>query len=792
MDVMALTEVGLGDAPRVGRKAAVLGGLLAAGFAVPAGWCVSAEQLEEAFGPGGDSQVLRKCLAEVVAEAGATPLAVRSSGVAEDLAGMSYAGQYESVLNRRGLDEVCAAVRICWESGLSERVAVYQGGARGTGVGVLIQEMVDADVAGVAFSVNVLTRDPDEVVVNAVGGLGEALMSGEATAEEWTFKAGTATRTRPEGVATPRQIVEVAELAKAVERWAGAPQDIEWAFHGGKLWLLQARPVTGLRGDLVPHVPIPVEIPPGTSMRDPNFDRPWTPFAGSVFLPVFTEGSPYVFAFTTGARPKPVLIGGWPYVNQQVGSAVELVAKLEEIAKRVAAGDTVRIVEQWEGGWKAEVRGDVERLRATSLSALDDAGLAAHLEAVRAAFGRHHLRYFKLTGASASLLGHLGAACAELLGWDSAKTLELRGGLEGDHVQATSLLGDLARIAARIPASRAAVERGELPEDPEFREAFAAYVDSYGHRTTGFTLTDPTLAEQPSVLLGLVRARLDVPGDLAAERERLAARREAAVAEARAALAGKTEADRERFERCLAGSDISAPVRDEKSFYAVSLWGLLRYAMLEAGRRLVEAGALRVRDDVLFLEYGEVLAALSGEVLADGAVQTRKGEYAWALAHPGPPMLGAPPTPPVPEPGMTPPTPAAVAIMAASEWTMRVFGAGASAARQEEHTLHGVAASAGHYTGSARIIRSAAEFGKLRAGEVLVCPETTAQWAMLFPSVGALVTERGSLLSHPAVLAREYGVPAVVATRSATTFFADGDLITVDGSAGTVRRETRS
>ncbi|MEU5210237.1 PEP/pyruvate-binding domain-containing protein [Streptomyces sp. NPDC020742] len=790
MGVLALSQTGLADVPAAGRKAAVLGELTQAGFDVPAGWVLGTELLAAAFGPGGDRSRLRESVAEILTEAGDAPLAVRSSGVAEDLEGMSYAGQYESVLNCRGLDDVLDAVRTCWESGSSERLTAYQGDAQGGGVAVLVQEMVDADVAGVAFSVNVLTADPDEVVISAVRGLGERLMSGEATAEEWAVRDGAARRTSgEEKVADEALVLQVAELARAVADRFGAPQDVEWAVTDGRLRLLQARPVTGLPDELVPHVPIPVEVPPGSSMRDPNFDRPWTPFVRSTFLPVFTRAAPHVFAFTTGATPRPAVIGGWPYVTLRPDTMSELVARLEEIAGRFAADEPLELVNQWEDGWKTECATAVAELRAVDPAALDNPSLTAHFHRLLDAFATLHDRYFRLSGASAGLLGRLGATCAELLGWDAAKTLRLRGGLVGDHVPATSGVGDMARYAAGRPGVRAALEAGERPADPGFDALFTAYLAAYGHRTAGFTLAEPTLAEQPEVLLGMVGAQLDAPYDLDAERTRLDERRAAAVAEARTALAGRPEADRERFERCLRGSDISAPIRDEKSFYAVSLWALLRYAVLEAGSRLVAAGMLTAREDVMFLEQQEVLAALAGQAPAEGLVRRRRGEHAWALAHPGPQLLGQPPAPPRPEPDMTPPSEAAQAVMRAAEWSMGVFGAGAATARQEEDTLHGVAASAGRRTGRARIITGVADFGRLRAGEVLVCPETTAQWAILFPAVGALVTDRGSLLSHPAIIAREYGVPAVVATRTATAFLRDGDLVTVDGNTGTVRRE---
>jgi pyruvate,water dikinase len=782
-----LSGIRLSDAPRVGRKAAMLGELKAAGFTVPDGWAVDAEGLDELFRAGADTAALRAELGDALAGLGDVPVAVRSSGIAEDLEGMSYAGQYESLLDVRGVDAVLDAVRTCWESGFSERVAAYRGDAPAGKVAVLVQAMVPAQAAGVAFSVNPLTADPGEVVISAVRGLGERLMAGEATADEWSVRDGEARHTSgAEEAIGAEQAREIAALARSVAGHFGVPQDVEWAICDGVVYLLQARPITGLPADLVPHVAIPVEVPPGFSTPDRNTDRPWVPMERSIYVPVLAAASPHVFAFTTGAVPQVNIIGGWPYVTNTPDTAAALVERLERIAAKVADGEPERLVERWNTEWRPEIAARTAELREVDLTGLTDEELAGHLREVHEVFTDMHDRYFRLTGAAIVLLGRLGVACAELLGWDPARTLRLRGGLTGDHVPATAGLGDLARLAASRPETRAALEAGEVPTDPEFTAAFDAYVHSFGHRTVGFTLTEPTLAERPEIIRNLVKAQLDAPYDLEAERARLAERRDAAVRAARTELAGREPADLERFDTALAGSDLSTPVRDEKVFYAVSIWALVREAVLELGTRLAAAGTLADQGQVFFLEIGEALDALEGRPPSPDVIRRRRGEHAWALAHPGPPYYGEPPQPITPEPGMAPPSAAAMAIMHIAEWSMRMLG-GARPGTAEGGALQGVAASAGRYTGPARVITGIAEFGKLRAGDVLVCPETTAQWAMLFPSVGALVTDRGSLLSHPAIIAREYGVPAVVATGTATSVFHDDQILVVDGTAGVVR-----
>jgi phosphohistidine swiveling domain-containing protein len=405
-------------------------------------------------------------------------------------------------------------------------------------------------------------------------------------------------------------------------------------------------------------------------------------------------------------------------------------------------------------------------------------------------FADLHDKYFTLASAGIVLLGELGVTCAEVLGLGPAQTLELLGGLVGDHVQATARLGDLARMAAANPRLSVTLAPGtadpaRLEEvDGAFAAAFAEYVSEYGHRTIGFSLTEPTLAEQREMLLSLIAGQLDKPYDLAAERALLAERRAAVLAGFAERLDNATADQRERLERALEYPGVHGlSLRDEKVFYAVSCWALVRYATQELGRRLHAAGLADDPGDGFYLELDEGLAALRGGTDVRAAARRARGEHNWAVAHPGPRVYGqyAPP----PGTGDIELSAAAQHARAVSGWSMSLRG-GPSAGAGREDRLSGLAASPGRHTGTVRVVAGVTEFHKVRRGDVLVCKETTAQWAVLFGVIGALVTDQGSLLSHPAIIAREYRVPAVVATANATQTLRDGQLVTVDGSAGTV------
>lgn len=234
------------DRETAGVKAATLGELSSAGFPVPEGFVlttaahqhfltanrlVQSSSVEAILGAPLPTE-LTDALNLVSEGLGDTSVAVRSSAVAEDLPNTSFAGQYETTLGARGVEAIGEAVKDCWASAASERVRAY--GAKSgepfrSGMAVLIQRLVPADCAGVAFTANPLTGNRDEVVINAVKGLGERLVSGQSDGDEWVVRGSSATcRRTTEDALTTAQALAVADLARRVERHLGKEQDIEW------------------------------------------------------------------------------------------------------------------------------------------------------------------------------------------------------------------------------------------------------------------------------------------------------------------------------------------------------------------------------------------------------------------------------------------------------------------------------------------------------------------------------------------------------------------------------------
>ncbi len=682
---------------------------------------------------------------------------------------------------------------------------------------VLVQPMVAAEAAGVAFSADPVTGDRETTVVNAVRGLGDRLAAGSASPDEWVVRGAAATcRAAPEGVIGADAAVDVAALARRVEAHLGTPQDIEWALAGGELVLLQARPITALPDQAPEPVEVPVEVPPGFWQREASHaPRPWTPMSLSVAWgqPRNQAGRRTFDEFGILAETVELTqIGGWDYLRLvPLGGKgrppppawlmpllIRLVPRLRRrIADAVAAvrsDKAGRFVEQWHRQWQPDLAARIALLRDTGVAAAGDVELDAHTTGSLALLREGIDIHFLLHGALVPILAELVFACREMLGWPDEDALELLAGLSATTTAPARRLAELAGLAADRPAVRrllaeaGAGTAGRLAAaDPDFAQAFAAYQREFACRALRYEIADPSLAETPELTLRLIADQLARGYDPAADAQALADRRMATAGRARAALAGHPPGDRERFERALARAERAYPVREDNELFTVSApLALLRYRLLEIGRRLAARGQLGRRDDVFFLTVGEARAALQDGETRTALVTRRKGERAFAEQHPGPASYGKDPGPPPPLDAL----PAEARFtMAALLWYLdRVIEAASSSRAQQEgaQVLDGIAASPGRYTGPVRVVMDEFDFGKLRPGDVLVCPVTSPVWSVLFPSIGALVTDTGGLLSHPAIIAREYGVPAVVATGNATALLRDGQAVTVDGTTGRI------
>jgi pyruvate,water dikinase len=819
-DVIGLAEEGAADPAMSGSKAAALAALAARGFPVPPGFVVTtaacerilaavddaAEDLARAEFPGDVWAGIVSGLRQL----GGGAVAVRSSGTAEDLADASYAGQYETVLGVRAPDEVAQAVRRCLESAYSARVRAYAGSRRDR-MAVLIQRLVPADAAGVAFTANPVTGDR-EILVSAVRGIGDRLVSGEATPDEWVARGDEVDCLRvTENAIDPARVGDVVALARRVEEATGGPQDLEWAVSGDDLFLLQARPITVLPRP--PQIQPPVD---GFWRKDTtHYPMPLTPFGASVYLqaidraaPVMGEelgllfegfeqrclgGEVYVHFIPVGGKERPPPPG---WVMWSAARIVPALRRRARVAKKaIASGLSEQLLDRWETEWRDAFREEAESFKGVDLRALSDEDLLGHLDLVKDFLERGQLVHFRLNGAYVLPVYDLLVACEELLGWNSVASLALVAGSSDVSAEPGRELRALAsRFASNPAALRTLDDAGDDVVDrlqeasPELSDAFRGYLDRYGHRTASYDPGDPTLFERPALLAGLLRDRIS-----AGDRDRREGNQTSqdALARARTTLAQRSEDDRHRFERAVEAARRVYGNREDNILWLDNQpCAFLRYTAVEIGRRLATRGLLACTTDAVFLEEPELRGALGGRVEEDlrALVARRKAERAWVAAHPGPASYGTDPGPP---PDLSPlPWALRRVNTAALHWAQLLFAPEKVAAGQAE--LPGVPGSPGRYTGPARLIRDEAEFPKLRPGDVLVCPITSPAWSVLFVQAGAVVTDGGGVLAHTAVIAREYGIPAVLATGAATQRLRDGDLVTVDGTAGvaTINKDT--
>lgn len=535
-----------------------------------------------------------------------------------------------------------------------------------------------------------------------------------------------------------------------------------------------------------------------------HFPEPITPFGGSIYVReirhavaqmceqfgLMIQGlDTEVVGGEIYIRPKPVFgpaeAKGPPPPAWLLGLLARVVPALRrrnrQAQQALDAGLLETLPGRWADEWRDELSSAFEQLLAVELSGLDDAALVAHGDQCLALIRRGQEIHFELFLPYVVPLHELYLVCEELLGWELSQVVPLLSGYSPASVAGHSELRSLAAAIAENEQALATLRAS--PGDPvaalrsvdgDLAADLERWISRHGWRTANYDAGSPTLIERPGLVteLLLVADRSGPDGTALAITE----------LSARSRLSG---APLERFEAALALARERYPLREENVILTDNMPnGLMRRWLLEAAERLVGAGILAQRDDAAFLEHDEVRAALSGGSQDRWAATAaeRQHEWAWTRLHPGPDQVGKPGTPP----DVSRLPAAARRLNGALLWMMGLEYPQTPESPGE--ALAGVAASPGQYTGPIRVIRGEADFEKLRPGDVLVCAVTTPAWSPLFTLAGALVTDGGGLLSHPAIVAREYGLPAVLGTRHATSVLTDGELVAVDGSAGTVTR----
>jgi len=437
--------------------------------------------------------------------------------------------------------------------------------------------------------------------------------------------------------------------------------------------------------------------------------------------------------------------------------------------------DTVR------GLWDREYRPACEDI-AARIEALDFRDASADLEALvdlfRESVRIHFLVVIPRMGSGERFAGIYAQVTGStdqlepyrcLLG-EPNKSLECDRALWGlaQAARASAPVADALRAGGGAAAVLAALDATE--EGRAWRAQLDAVLAEYGRRGQAIDMSSPTWLEDPTFALENVRRYLDAEAlDPEGARAAHLAERERLVAAARARI--DDPGLRAAFDGALESARRAWPLEEDHAFVIDQrIWGwATRQALLRLGTRLVADGRLGATDDVMYLDLDELRAAAAGEDARDMAAAGRRRMAADALLD-APPLLGAPPDPSIPmDPGM-----------------VKFFGA-PGPPQVEGGVLRGAAGSGGRVEGVARVVGSVDALGEVQPGEVLVCRSTTPPWTPVFASIAALVTDTGGVLAHGAIVAREYGIPAVMGTKVGTRMIRTGQRVVVDGDAGEVR-----
>ncbi len=811
------------DADSVGSKAATLS-RLAARFDVPPGFCLEAATFDRLRGALDGDERARSELRTVVASAQEQlearlhhrpiAVAVRSSAIGEDGYDASFAGQHETILGVRGVDAIVDAVLACWRSVSSARAEAYRR-QRGIGgpprVAVLVQQLVDADVAAIAFSADPVSGDRDVVVVNASWGLGESLASGGVTPDTFTVRKhdlavvatdvadkrvmtvrrdrGTAQipvgdewRTRP---ALEEQAVrEVARLAIDLEKETGAPVDVECAFARGRLFLLQSRPITALHPD--DGFPVTWSEPADAALTWRRDEAHHSEHLSPLSTEYVMQGAGFGLRRRSETIGSPVVLrfcaqNGWMYFAAQSRLRAadvppadhQAAARIGELSRRLAL--------QWRNEYLPSLQEHYDWMGSLAVGSLSAQEAARSWDELWRRVNDIWTIHMMVVGAAYPAMNELVRVYEELTSRPGAEALEL---VQGRALTLQRMQAGLHHLVERIrgePAVARAIQSGEVGSIDDIRarsggHRIASAIGSFlaAHGDIGQMILDlrsPAWADDQSLFLAEVARRLRSPAaDPDTRRAGLLARAESIEERARTVLRDRRE-DLARFEEVLETAQSAGPLTEEHNYWIDRLaQAHVRRAVLAFGGRLVRDAHLSTADQVFLFYIPEVREALLSRTDLRPLVPEREKEVRRGSRMRPPPTLGAPP---------------AEGEAASGS---RLLDLNYRVQQTDRQVLKGVPASAGLGRGRVRLVDDPAAFGRFQSGEVLACRASNVSWVPLFAVAAAVVTEVGGALSHAAVVAREFGVPAVVGTGVALSEFVDGELVEVDGTAGLVRR----
>ena len=750
---------------------------------------------------------------------GQAAYAVRSSATAEDLPTASFAGQQDTYLNVVGSAEILAHVSRCWASLFTERTVTYRLRSgfdhRKVQMAVVVQQMVFPQAAGILFTADPVTSNRKVVSIEASFGLGEALVAGLVNADVYKVRGGDviaktvaakrlAIYARPGGgteqreigpsrqeepALTDAQIAALAQLGRRIEAHFGRPQDIEWCLVDGEFQIVQSRPITTLfpippTGDQANHVYLSVGHqqmmteamrPLGLSVWQLTTPRPMAEVAGRLFVDVTQAlGSPAGQAglLQTMGRHDPLMRDALQTV---IDRGDFIATRPDEGPAATPAGGAPApietdpaIVTELIARSQASIAALKRDIATKSGSALLDFILADFQELRRILFDpRSYQVFMSAMDASWQLNEQLEAWLGEKNAVDTL-TQSVPNNVTSEMGLALLDVADVIRPYPNVVAFLEQVsDENFLDRLPalaggrEARDAIAAYLDTYGMRCVGeIDITRPRWSERPSTLVPMLLGNIKnfEPGAAAQRLEQ--GRRNAAQKEQEVLTRLRATPDGERkaedAKRMIDRIRTFIGYREYPKYGMISRYFVYKQALLAEADRLVQADVLRDREDAFYLTLQEFHDVVRANRVDDQLIASRKDAFRSYQA-------------------LTPPR----VLTSDGE-------AVAGAYRRDDlpaGALSGLPVSAGTVEGRARVILDPAE-ADLEPGDILVTAYTDPSWTPAFVAIKGLVTEVGGLMTHGAVIAREYGLPAVVGVDHATRLIRDGQRIRVNGTDG--------
>lgn len=735
---------------------------------------------------------------------GNVSVAVRSSATAEDLPAASFAGQQDTFLNVSGFEAVKKAVNNCFASLYNERAISYRAKNKfdesEVQMAVVVQKMVNAKAAGVMFTADPMTSDRFTVVIEAVEGLGEDLVSGRKTPITWTIKDGIKQKSGGNPCLTEAQITALVNIGKEIEREYGCPQDIEWCFDGGQFHIVQSRAITTLFP--CPHSPdgfkrcfisvghlqmmTDTMLPLGISL--------WEMISETVKV---TEigGRPYMDI--THNLNSPV---GKALVRQKLSNSDELMnsafnqvmarkdymssiprgqksdfaipkgfSKIVFTGFRIYRKNDPSIIDRYNRRMEASIDKTRDELSILTGRAAIEYILNDSDDLMKSLMDPEGMGPLMVTFYLTKSIDKAGKV---LLGRDNISvdvSKSIKGNITSEMGFYVSRIADAARdfpdVVKYIKTS------GDLFNLQELRKqqggvgaakAFQAFFSRYGMRCPGeIDIAKPRFAEEPSKILPTVLADIKLPKGHAEQKFRQGKQESDTAVEALVFAAkqkwgaGKSKklAKQLSFYRNFLG------LRESPKYYWMKRNWEYKKAIMRESEKLVRAGRLRRAEDVYYLRLPELADLFAGKYEPDyEKIDVLRADYEKYDA-------------------LTPPR-----LMFSDGEVVE----GEYKRNVPKGALPGLAVSSGVVVGRARVILNIKDAGKIEKGDILVTKFTDPSWTPVFISIGGLVTEVGGMATHGAVITREYGLPAVVSVIDATKHIKDGDQIRLNGNKGYV------